>query len=337
MKRKFSILACRTCFVLLLSILFFFPSPIVNASPAYEDFNDYVETDPNNHINIASATHIDFDCYRNEDAYLYADKGIDHFTTFEHKIDAKIAESATDQDTFIPYVLANGIDDIRGFELSSIPYIAVRFIRVSAAVKRIYFQVGNVGTSFDYWEDWALGTWYYFTISRDATNNLCKIYSDSERTVLIDTLTIPLAIKDAGALRYVYAANTYNDNHDYSLEGDIENLYLQEFYYITFYNNTGGILRVDNATITNGTQILYEKVTVIELASLPQNASYVFKNFTWTDGNSTTNPCNYTITSNMTIWCYFDKPPSTFPVGFIFGGIIVFMIMMVIALAYTKR
>ena len=65
---------------------------------------------------------------------------------------------------------------------------------------------------------------YYFKITRDETNTICRIYTDSNRTNLLWTGTVPKTTRDAGLLRYVYAATTYNSNSAYGIEGDIENL-----------------------------------------------------------------------------------------------------------------
>lgn len=51
---------------------------------------------------------------------------------------------------------------------------------------------------------------------------------------------------------------------------------------VTFYFNEGGIFRVDNATITNGTSTAYANGTVIELIAIVEgNLTYGFNNFSW--------------------------------------------------------
>lgn len=82
---------------------------------------------------------------------------------------------------------------------------------------------------------------------------------------------------------------------------------------VTFQFNTGGQFRVNNVTVTNGTKYIYENTTVLELVAVVVNSSYVFLSFNWTSGSSVSNPHNYTVTSNMTIWCYFDSTPEGEP------------------------
>lgn len=108
---------------------------------------------------------------------------------------------------------------------------------------------------------------------------------------------------------------------------------------ITFKQNAGGLFRADCTTKTNGTSTNYWNATVLELAALTQNATYVFLNFTWSNGNSTVNPFNYTVLSNMTIWLYFDTagPPGMFSQGFIIGAIICVVVGLIFAVALSKR
>jgi len=80
-------------------------------------------------------------------------------------------------------------------------------------------------------------------------------------------------------------------------------------YTVTFYNNTGGILRLNNATVANGTETEYGNNTVVELAAIVEgNLTYGFANYTWNGNYNITNPYDWTVTygaSNLTLWCYF--------------------------------
>ena len=79
--------------------------------------------------------------------------------------------------------------------------------------------------------------------------------------------------------------------------------------FVTFYNNTGGILRVNNVTTANGTVTWYDNQTIIELVAIVEgNLTYGFGNFTWDSTYNISNPYNYTVifgVSNLTLWCYF--------------------------------
>jgi len=78
---------------------------------------------------------------------------------------------------------------------------------------------------------------------------------------------------------------------------------------ITFFYTIGGQFRVNHATLTNGSQNTYPSETIIELCAVTQNRSWIFISFNWSDGSATTNPYNYTVSQNMTIWLYFRDPP----------------------------
>lgn len=106
--------------------------------------------------------------------------------------------------------------------------------------------------------------------------------------------------------------------------------------WITFKFYFGGQFRVDNATVVNGSQTYYVNNTVIELASLPSNQSWVFVMFSWGSGNSSTNPYNFTVHENATIWMILRDPPlkgtPQFFVGFVvIAGLIAFTLILAIA------
>jgi hypothetical protein len=191
-----------------------------------EDFTTYTEVDPNNHIGLVGTNHIDFVAYMNEDAYLYKDKDVDHFgTSWEHKIDVKLV-SATSQAQAYVWALANLVDDFQGIVTASDNELAVR-LYYSGTTKRLLLVELYLGTIYDSIPYiMAYNTPYYLTIKRDGTAFTCKIYSDSERTNLLATLS--LTLHDQPSFRYVYASQTANTGNTYHLDCDIENLDLQE-------------------------------------------------------------------------------------------------------------
>lgn len=111
--------------------------------------------------------------------------------------------------------------------------------------------------------------------------------------------------------------------------------------YITFRFYVGGLFRVDNATMTNGTVTAYANATILELASLPQNESWVFVRFDWGTGNATSNPHNFTVpyVTNTTIWLIYRDPPLKAKTAIQFvglaviGGIIAFCLL----IAFWRR
>jgi len=77
---------------------------------------------------------------------------------------------------------------------------------------------------------------------------------------------------------------------------------------VTFYFYEGGQLQVDGDLVANGTESEYANGTIIGLAALPSNSSYVFYSFLWDSDTNGSNPYNLTITSDLTVWCIFDVP-----------------------------
>lgn len=199
----------------------------------YENFLDYTEEDPNNHI-AYTAYHIDSTVKRNEDAYLYDDKGVDHFTDFTHTIDVK------GQDPYASawcafWVLSNGVDDITGLRNADITHIALNFYEMLAGQDRqIHLSEqhsGFLGTLYSV--SLTPNTWYYLKIVKLGTSLKIGIYSTSALRDVgdgtdgdIDNLSWTLQANHN--FRYVFAVNTHNDGKTFASDIDIENLDLQE-------------------------------------------------------------------------------------------------------------
>ena len=190
----------------------------------YEDFTTYTEVDPNNHINKTS-NHVDFKDYRNEDAYLYKDKGAGHFTDFEHKIDARINSHSGNSLAYF-WMVSNDVDDVNGLRLAGKSFLAavIGFYGTSYYIQLNEFYLG---TEYDStYSSVSAGTTYYCTIKKSGTAFTCKIYSDSARTNLITTLS--LTLHENTSKRYIFVCNTWNSGTAYYGDEDIENLDLQE-------------------------------------------------------------------------------------------------------------
>ena len=332
MKRNFPVLACGTCFVLLLSILFLVPSS--SGSPAYENFLDFTEVEEYDDIQ-KTANHVDFLDRRDRTTYLYKDYGIDHFGNFTHYLDVYRGQHGSASWCAF-WSLADVVKGEKAMRDANDEHIFVNF--GGTAPPQIYINEYTSGGSFNYKSICyiSVGTWYYLKIAKSNTFFSVDIYSTEalrenggNGDVGYNNLTLSVDY----SFRYLYIGNSYDDGLTVQGISDFENLDLQESYCITFYNNTGGIFRVNNVTKTNGTTTEYLKGTILDLSAIPQNKTYRFLNFTWTNGNSTTNPCNYTVTSDMTIYCNFSTPLS-FSIGAFIGGIICFIIGLIIGICF---
>lgn len=307
MRKKALIPIFLITFALFLNI-----SPVL-ATPVYEDFTTYTEEDPNNHITVAE-NHIDHYAVGNEDAYLYDDKGVDHFTDFEHLVDFYIDEVYQQWAYGWVWTLSNAVDDIKGLIDANEDLLMVEIGMWSTGVYQIFLYEFDAGTGYSHMGMLSLDVWFYLTLRKIGVDFCCEIYTDSARTVLNDNLT--LTLQNDYTFRYIHGCNTFNDGRSVICDYDVENLALQEVAppYITFYNMTGGEFWVDldydgsAELIANGTVQASSNDTVFKLIAVPYNISWLFTNFTWSGGSGDYNPHNFTVAGNNTIWCNFIDP-----------------------------
>ena len=194
---------------------------------AIEDYTTYTEVDPNSHIGLVGTNHIDFNAYANEDAYCYKDKGAAHFTDFEHKVDVRPISASADYCYGCNWLLSNALDDYHGLRTAGQTCVVVRTGHWTVAYPQLYLSEYYGSTEYNAGPfNAAYNTWYYLTIKKLGTALTCKIYSDSARTTLLNTLSLTLQADHS--FRYIFAANTQNEAVARNFDLDIENLDLQE-------------------------------------------------------------------------------------------------------------
>ncbi len=192
-----------------------------------EDYQTFIEVDPNSHLALVGTNHLDFDAYNNEDCYLYKDYGADYFGDFVHKVDVKIISADIHA---IPYLFAltNDIDDIAGLNAASKSFIGLQIENMHPlGAYRIGLVEGYSGTKYSYTTYLSLDTWYYITITKSGTSLICKVYYDSARTSLKGTLSLTLHANHK--FRYLFGCNTYNDGNNLGSTLDIKNLSIGVF------------------------------------------------------------------------------------------------------------
>lgn len=346
---------------LLVFLLIILTFDVVYASPSYEDFTTYTEVEPDDRIQ-KTATHVDCLSYRNEDAYLYKDKEIDHFGDFEHHVDAKSDFAQTDGYGSI-WSLQNYVGNFRGgyeggeagvclgFQRPHVDIRHVNLIEITGDAGGFYVDNGNVDLSVD--------TMYYFLVKKVGTSLVCGVYNTAELRDAGDGTdgdvdNLSLTLHSDWKFRYVYGCSSWEDGFTAYLNMDVENLDLQEeeevLVSITFNFTEGGQFRLDNATFTNSTEYEYVNETVVgwEFQALTFNASWLFVNFTWDTSYNDTNPYafNVTLYSNLTVWCNFQDPPYgklgevvevNIPVLFVGGCVVAGLIAFVLILSRKKK
>jgi hypothetical protein len=192
-----------------------------------EDFTTYTKVDANNHIGLVGTNHVDFQDYRNEDAYLYKDKGTEHFTDFTHLLDGRINSHSGNNLAYI-WMLSNDVDDVKGLSDAHKNFIIVRFYYYSGfyfSIEEFYWD-GSTEQEYNAYHSATAGTWYYLKIIKSGTSLKAEAYSDAARTNKLWECS--LTLHDSGSKRYIFVCNTWNSGSAYYGDEDIENLDLQE-------------------------------------------------------------------------------------------------------------
>ncbi|MBA7496680.1 hypothetical protein ES702_07289 [subsurface metagenome] len=157
---------------------------------AYENFTTYTEVDPSGYISVAENVITATDIDRDVDTYVRKDFTASHFGDIEHLLKGSCSSIAANAMTSIWMLTADEATHSIADADSGTDGIAIS-INWTAANERIYFQNFEADTS-DFMEFDAPPVTYYFTVKRAGTTGSCKIYNDSGRTDLRDTLNLTL-------------------------------------------------------------------------------------------------------------------------------------------------
>jgi len=184
-----------------------------------EDFLLYTEVDPNNHITRTS-TLVTHESYRNEDACLYDDKGVDYFgTEFTHYLE--ITPVTWTDVGLLPPLATCWMVSVDNSPLAG-RYLHLRWYEQSNTPR---LELLEKGGAFHHSAALSWGTKYYITIVRNATTLKCYIYSDALRSVLVEMQSINLVYTNQ-KYRYIYACHMYNIGVAYVFEHKVERLFI---------------------------------------------------------------------------------------------------------------
>lgn len=219
-----------------------------------ENFTTYTEVDPDSHITVIPSRSSFVDLTKDESAYVYNDKGINHFSgDFEHLITVYLYSGSGSNSQTVYWALTNLVGDKEYITGEGGDMLNMEFLREEGGAVRLYIQevVGGSTISAPYIGIDAPYLCYLKIRREEAVGTYgtlyCNIYSDSARTVLVNTLTITLsANKD---FRYIYATQTYDQGvGDRYQTGYSENFDLQEPA-ISKIVTSGG--RIKKSSLTN--------------------------------------------------------------------------------------
>lgn len=155
---------------------------------AYEDFTGYSEVDPNNRFSQTTTRNTWAGLTGDETAYVYKDYTADHFGDFEHAIDTFLDAATGDGETYSTYAGTWAVSNSSTSPYASQNSLFVTWLNFWGLQIRLTNRTNWSNTTDTYAA--SLDTAYYLTIERATTALTCKIYSDSARTNLLDTLSV---------------------------------------------------------------------------------------------------------------------------------------------------
>ena len=182
-----------------------------------EDLSTYTEVDPNSHISATSSRMTGTGIHRKETAYAYYDKGADYFDALDIYFDIR-ATNLDSNDILGVFGISNTLNHIGAFGTSDIKVV---FYYPGGGSRGLYLGTGG---ALDYMAI-SVNTTYYCILERaagSASVNL-KVYSDSGRKTLLDTLTGTMAVASTKH-RYIFGISSQYTNDGYAANGYVENV-----------------------------------------------------------------------------------------------------------------
>jgi hypothetical protein len=212
---------------------------IVNVTDVPQNYTTYQETDPNNHITKTS-THIDFDAYQNEDAYVYKDFGEGYFDGyFQHQFTVKIVTDPTPASAvFCVWAVANDIDDYIGLGTGVRDNLCLTIQQLGGAGPVFVLVERNGGISQTVYA----GSGYYnltegatYTVIIKRIGGLVRVYI-IEGGFVFQILTMNMN-GPSHTFRYLYGCNTANNGSAIHTNIDLDNLSIETYESLGFVNN----------------------------------------------------------------------------------------------------
>ena len=168
----------------------------LDLSLGYEDFTTYTEVDEDSDITV---TENSIDCVtmrRDAVSYVRKDFGVDYFENFEVQFDFYLGASTGSAFVSV-FALSNGANTFQE-KLDGNDGLAVSYQDVQFPQNRIYATKFEAPVT-QYYYDTNFLLWRYITAYRTGNQFYVKIYSDSDRNILLDTLQVT-----CGTTKYRY-------------------------------------------------------------------------------------------------------------------------------------
>ncbi|MEA3226722.1 MAG: hypothetical protein U9Q07_12300 [Planctomycetota bacterium] len=196
------------------------------ACSGLQDFTSYTEVDPNSRIVVNSATKITVtQLPRNEDSRVYYDCACAPADDFDHDLETTCTDSSSDLAIGPFWAVSNVVDDGYYWAVNNSQavqcYWYVPYGGASVDIRIYDTEVGASDASVSLSKD----TKYYVTIDRpSATQVRCRIYSDSSRTTLVDTLTDTTT--SGRTWDHFFAVNAWNGTPEGTVSFEVESLHI---------------------------------------------------------------------------------------------------------------
>jgi len=189
-----------------------------------EDYTGYTKLDTGSKFSVGASSITVTNLPSNEDAYVYKDKGADHFDGFSHNFDFQPTALSGSTSKVFPWIIANAVDDGWGISVSGSQGIGAVFIN---SFNRLFF-IWNLETGSNNSAFLTVGTPYYCTVSRSTggTTVTLNVYSGAGRTSLVWTRSC--TVGTTRKYRYVYAVASGNSGHTDTASAVIANLDIGE-------------------------------------------------------------------------------------------------------------
>ena len=210
---------------------------IVKVTDTPQDYTSYTEVDPNTHISKA-ASHIDFDGYQNEDAYVYKNFGAGYFVGyFDHFFKVKVVTDPMLENRVVPiWALANAVDDYtalatNGNNLAMTVQYGVGWGGPKFTLRAVH---GGVAQGVDLSEILTEGETYNIHVKRIAGNIRAYIYDSNG---LFDVLEITM-VGTTDTYQYLFACLTANNGVAGHTDIDLDELIIQTYVSLTYKNDS---------------------------------------------------------------------------------------------------
>lgn len=192
-----------------------------------ENFLTWTES-PSSRFTIDATSVTGLNIARNESAFVYDNKGVDHFDDFDILIDVEITASNINGSVIQPIVLSNVIDDYGGIFDAAGDALALRFIDASGAHRIQVVETENGSFNSDFDIDWALNVPKYCRYIGSGSSLTNAAFSDVDRTVNTSNQSVTRAASTKFGIIQTCGSADFDDGKSEAMSGVCSNMDLQE-------------------------------------------------------------------------------------------------------------